>query len=124
MSTGKYLSTSDFDFCVSHTKFSDVEILNWFKGFRKEVPNGHLSKSHLTNLFRKVFEDGNAQTFTNHIFRIFDKDNNGTIDFKEFMIATDMTSSGSPEEKLEWAFKVRTFTSTATSTILALFLVV
>ena len=28
------------------------------------------------------------------------QDGNGTIDFKEFMMATDMTASGSPEEKL------------------------
>ena len=26
--------------------------------------------------------------------------------FQEFMMATDMTASGSPEEKLRWAFKM------------------
>ena len=55
------------------------------------------------------------------IFRIFDKDGDGTIDFKvsklfifaafygcnqEFMLATDMTASGSAEEKLYWTFKM------------------
>ena len=55
----------------------------------------------------QILPGGDSSTFVDQIFRIFDKDNNGTIDFKEFMIATDMTSSGSPEEKLEWAFKVR-----------------
>ena len=28
------------------------------------------------------------------------------ISLKEFMLATDMTASGSPEEKLRWAFKM------------------
>ena len=59
------------------------------------------------------------QVFVDQIFRIFDKDGNGSIDFKvikldvpdigdlqEFMMATDMTASGSPEEKLRWAFKM------------------
>ena len=27
-------------------------------------------------------------------------------DLQEFMMATDMTASGSPEEKLRWAFKM------------------
>merc|ERR1719189_2985335 len=48
----------------------------------------------------------NAKVFVEQIFRIFDKDGNGSIDFKEFMLATDMTASGTPEEKLRWAFKM------------------
>ena len=32
-------------------------------------------------------------------------DNNGLIDFKEFLLAIDVTSSGSPEKKLSWAFR-------------------
>ena len=105
VSTGKYLSSSDFEFCISHTKFKEMEILNWFKGFRAECPNGHLAKSHLTNLFRKVFQDGNAESFTNHIFRIFDKDNNGFLDFKEFLIALDVTSCQTLKDKMTWAFR-------------------
>ena len=34
------------------------------------------------------------------------QDGNGSIDFREFMLATDMTTAGTPEEKLRWAFKV------------------
>ena len=29
-----------------------------------------------------------------------------TLNMQEFLIATDMTSSGDPEEKLKWAFKM------------------
>ena len=43
-----------------------------------------------------------------HLFRIFDRDNSGSIDFSEFVMATDITSSGSPEEKLRWTFRVNT----------------
>ena len=39
------------------------------------------------------------------IYRTFDTDKNGSIDFKEFLLAIDVTSNGCPEEKLNWAFR-------------------
>jgi neurocalcin delta len=54
----------------------------WFKSFRKECPNGRLSRGHLLELFRKVFPAGNGETFCTHIFRIFDSDGNNFLDFK------------------------------------------
>ena len=106
LSTGKYLLSSDLEFCTTHTKFEEADILRWFKGFRKECPNGHLAKSHLSKLFRKVFPEGNGDIFTNHIFRIFDKDNNGFLDFKEFLMAIDVTSCKTKEDKMIWAFRL------------------
>ena len=106
LSTGKYLPSSDFEFCIAHTKFEEAEILRWFKGFRKDCPTGHLAKNHLSKLFVKVFPGGNGGTFANNIFRIFDKDNNGFMDFKEFLMALDVTTCKTKEEKLEWAFRL------------------
>ena len=36
---------------------------------------------------------------------MFDTDNNGYIDFKELMLAVHATGSGTPEEKLSYAFR-------------------
>ena len=65
-----------------------------------------MDKERILNIYAQIAPLGNAKDFVDQIFRIFDEDGNGTIDFKEFMIATDMTESGTPEEKLRWAFKV------------------
>ena len=59
-------------------------------------------------MYSMILPVGNAKLFVDQIFRIFDKDGNGTIDFKEFMMATDMTASGSPEEKLRCLNKRKT----------------
>ena len=67
--------------------------------------------------------EGDPQFFVDQIFRVLDGDNNGFIDFtvlgnifidfifsvfhyQEFMLAVDMSSSGTPEQKLKWAFKI------------------
>ena len=41
-----------------------------------------------------------------HLFQIFDPDNSGTINFKEFVLATDIPSSEDSKEKLKWTFRL------------------
>ena len=106
LTTGKYLSKGDFDFCAAHTKFDEKDILRWFKGFRKDCPSGHLSKVHLSKLFMKVFPEGNGGVFSNNIFRVFDKDKNGYMEFHEFLMALDVTTCKTGEDKLIWAFRL------------------
>ena len=35
----------------------------------------------MTNVYEKILPDGNAKFFVDQIFRIFDQDENGYIDF-------------------------------------------
>ena len=88
-----------------------------------DCPSGKLKKEKAIEMYGMILPDKNAFVFVDHIFRIFDKDNNEEIDFKEtflcsfsvylwcyflqeFIIATDMTTGGSVEEQLRWAFKM------------------
>ena len=49
---------------------------------------------------------GNAEQYCEHVFRTFDTDQNGVIDFEEFLLAMYVTSAGTAEEKLTWAFRM------------------
>ena len=84
--TGKSLKKRDLEFCLKRTRFDEKTVLFWFRSFRcflkawwvgiiqkfifrSECPNGKLSRSHLLQLFSKVFPQGNAESFCEHIFR-------------------------------------------------------
>ncbi|VDO87520.1 unnamed protein product [Schistosoma curassoni] len=72
----------------------------------RDCPSGQLSKKKFIEVYSGFFPDGNAEKFCTHVFRTFDKDNSGRIDFKEFLLAINITSGGDPEEKLEWAYQM------------------
>ena len=101
----KKLPAEDLEFLMVNTRYDEATISEWYKGFRQDCPEGKLSTDLFMKIYSKCFPAGKAEEFCAHVFRTFDSDNNGFIDFREFLLAVDVTSAGSPEEKLNWAFK-------------------
>ena len=65
-----------------------------------------MTREQLESLFKKVFPVGDSLAFCEHIFRIFDDDKNGSIEFKEFLMAIAVTQLHSERDKLAWAFRL------------------
>merc|ERR1712215_404960 len=100
------LGKEDLDFLKTNTHYDEETIQEWYRGFKQDCPDGKLDPTAFMKIYSKCFPTGNAGEFCDHVFRTFDVDKNGFIDFKEFLLAIDVTSSGSPEEKLNWAFSM------------------
>lgn len=84
------------------------EIRAWYKEYLTSLRGG---QQELTmEEFKKVYNTlfiGDASMFAEHVFRTFDKDGNGTVNFKEFLIGLCVSGSESSTEiKLEWAFNM------------------
>ena len=50
-------------------------------GFKIDCPSGKLKKDKALEIYTVLIPNGDANDFVDNIFRIFDKDKNGSIDF-------------------------------------------
>jgi len=100
------LAPEDLKELTENTHFDEKEIKKWYKEYAKDWPDGQINKEQFINLYGTVYKTDNARTFAKQVFRTFDINNDGTIDFREFICSLSVTTRGSIAEKLEWAFNI------------------
>lgn len=88
----------------SNTKYSEAELCTWYQSFLKECPSGKISKEQFEGIYASFFPNADPTEYARHVFRSFDTNADGTLDFKEYIVALHLTSGGKTLQKLEWAF--------------------
>merc|ERR1711988_728198 len=77
------LSKEDIEFLTYHTHYTEDTIVEWYKGFKQDCPDGHLTREAFMKIYSKCFTGGSAQDFCDHVFRMYDVDENCMIDLNE-----------------------------------------
>merc|ERR1711915_663698 len=85
---------------------SPEEVKETYQSFLKEHPNGRLKPKDFHEMMWKAVPKKEAAKMQKHVFRMYDTDKNGTIDFTEFMIIFHIMSDGTVEEVLTKIFRV------------------
>ncbi|XP_069131508.1 neurocalcin homolog [Argopecten irradians] len=89
-----------------NTHFTEKELQDWYRNFRRDYPDGCLTIDNFTNIYSNCFPEGDPETFAAQAFRTFDINGDGVINFREFMCALSVKSRGRCEQKLRWAFRM------------------
>ncbi|XP_062244882.1 guanylyl cyclase-activating protein 2-like [Platichthys flesus] len=92
---------------VSEKEVTLQNIQELYRKFASECPSGNL---HLHE-FKKIFGSSTPCTeeesaYMENVFRSFDTNKDGKLDFMEFVAAVHLVFRGKLEDKLRWSFKV------------------
>ncbi|KAM6303027.1 guanylyl cyclase-activating protein 1-like [Athene noctua] len=83
-----------------------VEIHHWYKKFMTECPSGQLTEYEFKQFFGLRGLDPEANEYIEQMFRTFDMNKDGYIDFMEYVAALSLVLRGKMEQKLRWYFKL------------------
>ncbi|KAG0673267.1 hypothetical protein C6P40_002873 [Pichia californica] len=100
------LNSEDISLLRQETKFSTRELHQWYKGFKRDVQNGELTKEEFIKIHKQFYPFGDPTEFASYAFEAFDINDRRKIDFKDFIKSLSIASRGTIEEKLKWSFKM------------------
>ena len=102
----KDLSESDYNFLTAQTGKSRSEIKQLYDDFMTGNADGKMDKREFCRIYDKLRPEPPEliDEISVFVFDAFDKDDDGTITFNEFLVAYSLTNNSEPREKLEYAF--------------------
>jgi Ca2+-binding EF-hand superfamily protein len=100
------LTEEDIDFIAKNTAMDRSKVEAQYQNFLSQHPDGRISKKSFHEMMKECYPGTDTEKLERHIFRMYDTNDDGHIDFREFMIVLYIMSSGSPEENLQQIFRV------------------
>uniref|UniRef100_A0A673H7H8 Guanylate cyclase activator 1A n=1 Tax=Sinocyclocheilus rhinocerous TaxID=307959 RepID=A0A673H7H8_9TELE len=83
-----------------------VEMHLWYKKFMTESPSGQLTLHEFKQFLGLRGLDPEANAYIEQMFRTFDMNKDGYIDFMEYVAALSLVMRGKMEHKLRWYFRL------------------
>jgi len=106
-SNGKpVLRDEDVTQLVKSSGMEEAQVRQAFDNFVAEHPDGKMRPKDFREMMQKALPGKDAGKMEKHVFRIYDANNDGYIDFTEFMLIYFIMNEGTPEEVLGKIFRV------------------
>eukprot|EP00090_Calanus_glacialis_P013756 TRINITY_DN22400_c1_g1_i1.p1 TRINITY_DN22400_c1_g1~~TRINITY_DN22400_c1_g1_i1.p1 ORF type:complete len:201 (+),score=59.24 TRINITY_DN22400_c1_g1_i1:62-664(+) len=101
------LTQEDITYMSEHTGMGKDEVKSYFAKFKKtgDPRKAKLNLEEFSSIMAGCFPKTEHELAAD-IFRIYDVDNNGTVEFEEFLMIIYVMSDGTKEDKLKHIFRI------------------
>lgn len=93
-------------YIVSHTNLTSSEVEAFYEQFLKFHPSGTIDIASFRRTLQESQPGADITGLAEHLWRIYDTNMDGKVDFGEFMLALCVMMSGSAEENLKQIFRL------------------
>ncbi|XP_076150272.1 Kv channel-interacting protein 4-like [Alosa pseudoharengus] len=94
------------DCLLAQTHFTKRELQILYRGFKNECPNGLVNEDTFKNIYGHFFPHGDSSNYAHFLFRAFDRNQTGFVNFEDFSLGLSALLRGPVEEKLTWVFNL------------------
>nr|CAB3258021.1 calsenilin [Phallusia mammillata] len=101
----RYMPES-IDKLLSITGFDKNELKTLYRNFKNECPTGVVNEEKFKSIYCQFFPNGDADMYAHHVFRAFDQQEEGYVNFEEFAIGLSSLLRGSLADRLHWTFRL------------------
>ena len=100
------LSEEDLEYLVNDTNIDRDTIAAQYQVFLTKHPDCQISKSSFYSILSSCYSVTSVHRVARHIWRMYDTNMDGFIDFREFLMVLHVMKSGSSEDNLRQIFRV------------------
>jgi len=100
------LSEDDLTYISLHTGLERKAVESHYQQFLESHPSGSMEPASLKAMLQESLPGADIAGLAEHIWRIYDTNLDGEVDFREFMLALCVMKTGSPEENLKQIFRL------------------
>jgi len=100
------LSEEEINFISEQTGLQREKLLEKYKRFLRKHPSGKLDFSGMKTMLSESLPEADTSGLAEHVWRIYDTNLDGEIDFREFMLALSVMSKGTAEDNLRQIFRL------------------
>ena len=100
------LKEEDIDYLVKYTDLTEEQVKENFENFLEKHPKGKLDKKSFSEMMNLCYPNSDKDNIQKHIFRMYDSNQDGIVDFREFMLVVYIMSRGTPEDNLKQIFNL------------------
>jgi len=100
------LSFEDIEYLEKNTALNREELKDKYDTFVTNHSKGVMSKKSFDSMMKQSYPKAKTRKISEHVFRMYDTNADGNVDFKEFIVALEIFRNGSPEENLKQLFRI------------------